>query len=77
MQEVEYANTSEGLGDDVGEDGGRAAGVHGWETPEDVVQLREGVDCYEDVGYVKAGVVPENHPCCGSSLVWSYMQGGG
>lgn len=69
MQQIEHANSSECLRDDVGEDGGGRAGVHWWLTTEDVVKLGEGVDEDEDICRLEGRLVPEDHPCCSTSAL--------
>ena len=62
MEEVENTNTSEGPGDNIGEDGARGLGVHGRKLGEDIVQLGQAVDHDKDVGYFELLGIPENHP---------------
>ena len=50
MQEIKNTNTRKGLGDNVREDGGGRARIHGRKLGSDVVQLGERIDDNEDVG---------------------------
>lgn len=63
MEEIEDANTRKRLRDNVGQDGAGRFGVHGLDLGHDVEELGEGIDGDEDVGDVKAALVPEKHPC--------------
>ena len=62
MQEVQAADASEGLRDDVRQDAAPALGVHGLELRRDVPQLHDAVDPDEDVGGLEGFAVPEEHP---------------
>lgn len=62
MQQIEDADAGEGLRVEVGEDGAGAAGVHGAELRDEVVELGEGVDGDEEVGELEVVAVPEDHP---------------
>ena len=62
MEEVKNTNTSEGPGDNIGENGTRGLGIHGWESGEDIVQLGQAVDNDEDVGDFEMLGIPEYHP---------------
>lgn len=63
VQEVEDADTREGLGDDVSEPVGGGGAVQRLEGGGDVAQLGEGVDDDEDVRGLEVVGVPEEHPC--------------
>lgn len=62
MEEVKNTDTSKSPGDNIGKDGARGLGVHGWELGEDIVQLGQAVDDDEYVGDFELLSVPENHP---------------
>jgi len=62
VQEVQAADASEGLRDDVRQDAAPAPGVHGLELGGDVPQLHDAVDPDEDVGGLEGLAVPEEHP---------------
>ena len=66
VQKIEDSDAREGFGDDVGEQGGRGAGIETvfgpGEDGEDVGELGAGVDDDEDVGDVESVGVPEEHP---------------
>jgi hypothetical protein len=59
VEEIENANTGEGLSVDVCEDGGETLGVHGAELGEDEVELRERVDDDEYVGHLEILTIPK------------------
>lgn len=63
MEEIKNTDSSESPGDNIGEDGARGLGVHGRELGEDIVQLGQAVNDYEDVGNLELLGIPENHPC--------------
>ena len=49
MEKVKNTDASKCSGDNVGEDGARGLGIHGWELGEDIVQLGQAVDNDENV----------------------------
>jgi hypothetical protein len=69
VEEIKNTDTSESLGDDVGQDGRGRVCVHLAKAESTVVDLGEGVDDDEDVGDVETVCVPEECPGCGGRLL--------
>jgi len=68
VEEIEDTDTSKGSRDDIGEDGGSRAGIHGLEFPKHVVKLRQAVDNHEDVADFQLLRVPEHHPSSNTNI---------
>ena len=62
MQDVQYTNSCEGLGDNVRKDGAPRLGIHRFQLSEDVKQLSRRINYHKNVCDFQISRIPKEHP---------------